>query len=70
LSSGSSRSRTTQGEDGRKKPMSTQSRRKKPAQQGPTVQDEDGLDCHEQVSTVQDEDGLDYHEEVGPDQKR
>jgi hypothetical protein len=29
--------------------MPTQSRRKKRVQRGPTLQDEEGLDCHEQV---------------------
>jgi hypothetical protein len=46
LASSSNRSRLTEKEGNRKKAMPTQSRRKKPVQQGPTVQDEDGLDCH------------------------
>jgi hypothetical protein len=85
LSSGSNRSRRTKGEGSRKKPMPTQSRRKKPVQRGPTVQDEEGLDCHEKGLTVQGEGGLDCHkegptvqgeegpdcqEQIVPDQKR
>jgi hypothetical protein len=49
LSSGSNRSRRTKEEGSGKKPMPTKSRRKKLVQRGPTVQDEEGLDCHEQV---------------------
>jgi predicted aspartyl protease len=65
LSYGSIRLRKTQVENNRKKPMSTQSRRTKPAQQGPAVQDEDDPGCHEHGPTVQDEDGPDCHEQ-GP----
>jgi hypothetical protein len=43
--------------------MSTKDRRKKPLQQGPTVRDEDGLDCYEQGPTVQDEEGLEFQEQ-------
>jgi predicted aspartyl protease len=50
----------TEKEGSRTNPMPTLSRRKKPVQQGPTVQDEEGLDCHEKDPTVQD--GLDCHE--------
>jgi hypothetical protein len=55
----------TEKEGSRKKPMPTQSSRKKPVQQGPAVQDEEGLDCREKDPTVQDEEGLDYREK-GP----
>jgi hypothetical protein len=63
LASGSNRSRLTEKGGSRRKLMPMQSRRKKPVQQGPTVQDEEGLDCHDKGSTVQDEEGLDCHED-------
>jgi hypothetical protein len=36
----------------------------------PTVQNEDGPDCREKGPTLQDEEGLDYHEQVVFDQRR